>query len=223
MHPLLDVSNLTKIYQSGSHRLHALDGISFKLPAGQNLVIEGPSGSGKSTLMHLIGGLDRPSKGEIKVDGQDLTALNDKALSLFRNHTIGFVFQSFNLQPYLSAKDNVAVSLRIGGQKRRTAYDTAENLLTQVGLKDRMNHLPRQLSGGEQQRVAIARALAGRPKLLLCDEPTGNLDYDNAENVLQLFESIHRSGVSLVIVTHDRAIGERFGNVMRLARGKIAA
>jgi len=223
MHPLLDVSNLTKVYQSGNHRLNALDGISFQLPAGHNLVIEGPSGSGKSTLMHLLGGLDQPSKGEIKVDGQNITDLNDKALSLFRNHTIGFVFQFFNLQPYLSARDNVAVPLMIAGQKRSIAHAAADNLLTQVGLKDRIHHLPNQMSGGEQQRVAVARALVTKPKLLLCDEPTGNLDHENAENILQLFESIHKNGVSLVIVTHDRALGERFGNVMRLAKGRIAA
>ncbi len=215
---MIEVQDLTRVYQIGPHRVTALDHVSFQIKDHESAVIEGPSGSGKSTLMHLLGALDRPTSGTVRVNGEDIFKLDDKNLSIFRNQAIGFVFQFFHLQPYLTARQNVALPLLIAGKKPQEAEAEADRHLLQVGMADRAQHLPGQLSGGEQQRIAIARALINNPDLILADEPTGNLDQDNAAMVLDLLGSIATQGISTIIVTHDPTIGHRFGRVIRLQK-----
>ena len=217
---VIEIQSVTKRYKNGDHRTSAVKNLSYTLPQGESLAIVGPSGSGKSTLLNLVGGLDKPTEGKVKIDGSELNSLNDTELSKFRSRVIGFVFQFFNLQEYLTAKENVMVPMLIAGEKQSHAKSYAEQLLSQVGLSERKDYYPKQLSGGEMQRVAVARSLANKPKILLADEPTANLDKDSAEKVLEIFDDIAKTGVSVVVITHDNAISSRFKNVLKLKNGE---
>ncbi len=183
--PVIQLEHVTKDYPMGEVVVHALRGIDLDIARGEFIVLLGPSGSGKTTTLNLIGGLDRPTSGRILVDGEDITRYDDKQLTAFRRHKVGFVFQFFNLIPTLTARENVEFVLELVEKDRRKVRQRADELLALVGLSDRADHFPSQLSGGEQQRVAIARGIANRPTLMLCDEPTGNLDVDTGRHVLQ--------------------------------------
>ena len=205
--------DVRKIYRQGESEIAALDGISLEIPKGAFAVIMGPSGSGKSTLLHLIGGLDRPTSGDLLVDGRLIGQMGDDEVTLFRRTKIGFVFQFFNLLPTLTALENVALPLVLDGVAKAEADLRAEALLDKVGLQTRQHHLPEEMSGGEIQRIAVARALAFNPPLLLADEPTGNLDSKNGEAVLSLLREINKNdGCTIVMVTHSQeaaSYGER--------------
>jgi putative ABC transport system ATP-binding protein len=201
--PFIQVKELTKHYQMGGTTVRALDGLNLDINAHTLTVVMGPSGSGKSTLLYLLGGLDRVTSGEISVDGARLDEMDENALALFRRRTMGFVFQSFNLIPSMSALENVAFPMQFAGVNASQRRDQARNLLTQVGLDNRANHRPTELSGGQQQRVAIARALVNNPSLILADEPTGNLDTSSGAAVMQLLSDLHNSGRTVLVVTHD--------------------
>jgi lipoprotein-releasing system ATP-binding protein len=221
MDHLISVRNVSKSYPDGKHKTHALKDVSFELNVGESMAIVGSSGSGKTTLLHLLGALDKPSEGEVWIDSQNLTKLGDNAAAKFRNQTIGFVFQFFYLHDYLTVVENVMVPLKIAGVGDREARERAGSLLSRFGLEHRYRHFPRQLSGGEMQRVAVARALAGNPKMILADEPTGNLDKDNAELVMQALDEAAKSGVSVVMITHDQALSKRFDKVLKLNKGTL--
>jgi len=197
------VKGLTKHYRMGGTTVRALDGLDLDIDAHTFTVVMGPSGSGKSTLLYLLGGLDRVTAGEISVDGVRLDEMDENALALFRRRTMGFVFQSFNLIPSMSALENVAFPMQFAGITSAQRNETARALLNQVGLDNRADHRPTELSGGQQQRVAIARALVNNPSLILADEPTGNLDTSSGAAVMQLLSDLHRSGRTVLVVTHD--------------------
>lgn len=197
------VSGLKKYYQMGGTTVRALDGVDLEIEPHTFTVVMGPSGSGKSTLLYLLGGLDRATAGEIWVDGQSLNNADENSLALFRRRTIGFVFQSFNLIPSMTARENVAFPMQFAGVNPKKRDEQADYLLSQVGLGDRTFHRPTELSGGQQQRVAIARALVNDPKLILADEPTGNLDTASGAAIMQLLSDLHRSGRTVLVVTHD--------------------
>jgi ABC-type lipoprotein export system ATPase subunit len=218
---IIEAKGLTRKYQDGDSVTCALNNVSISLPEGESISIIGTSGSGKTTLLQLLGGLDYPTEGEVFVDGRSLRSLNDNDLSHFRNKTIGFVFQFFHLQDYLTAKENVALPLIIAGKDSEAAYQRAEKLLEQVGLSHRINHTPKKMSGGEMQRVAIARALANEPKIIMADEPTGNLDKENAKNVLEVLDHIAESGVSVLMITHDEQMSHRYQHVLHLDKGNV--
>ncbi|MFA6391524.1 MAG: ABC transporter ATP-binding protein [Patescibacteria group bacterium] len=218
---IIEAKGLTRKYQDGDSITSAVNNVSISLPEGESIAIIGTSGSGKTTLLQLLGGLDYPTSGEVFVDGKSLNSLNDNELSHFRNKTIGFVFQFFHLQDYLTAKENVALPMIIAGKDSETAYLRAEKLLEQVGLSHRVNHTPKKMSGGEMQRVAIARALANEPKIIMADEPTGNLDKANAKNVLEVLDHIAESGVSVLMITHDEQMSHRYQHVLHLDKGNI--
>jgi putative ABC transport system ATP-binding protein len=201
--PFIQVKELTKHYQMGGTTVRALDGLTLDIDAHTFTVVMGPSGSGKSTLLYLLGGLDRVTSGEISVDGARLDEMDENALALFRRRTMGFVFQSFNLIPSMSALENVAFPMQFAGVNSTQRKVQARNLLTQVGLDNRAGHRPSELSGGQQQRVAIARALVNNPSLILADEPTGNLDTSSGAAVMQLLSDLHNSGRTVLVVTHD--------------------
>jgi len=201
--PFIQVKELTKHYQMGGTTVRALDGLNLDIDAHTFTVVMGPSGSGKSTLLYLLGGLDRVTSGEISVDGARLDEMDENALALFRRRTMGFVFQSFNLIPSMSALENVAFPMQFAGVSSPYRKEQARNLLTQVGLDNRADHRPTELSGGQQQRVAIARALVNNPSLILADEPTGNLDSSSGAAVMQLLSDLHNSGRTVLVVTHD--------------------
>ena len=208
-----------RTYGDGAYKVQALRGVDLRIGVGESVAICGPSGSGKSTLLHIIGLLDRPTAGRYFLDGRDVTGLGDRELSAMRNRKIGFVFQSFHLLPRLSALQNVMLPLLYAG--RADAKKEAREALSRVGLADRERHRPGQLSGGEQQRVAIARALVKRPGIILADEPTGNLDSKTGANILELLYEIHRSGVTLVVITHDAGVATRAGRIVQTADGRI--
>lgn len=201
--PFIQVKELTKHYQMGGTIVRALDGLNLNINAHTFTVVMGPSGSGKSTLLYLLGGLDRATSGEISVDGARLDEMDENALALFRRRTMGFVFQSFNLIPSMSALENVAFPMQFAGVSSTQRKGQALNLLNQVGLDNRADHRPTELSGGQQQRVAIARALVNNPSLILADEPTGNLDTSSGAAVMQLLSDLHNSGRTVLVVTHD--------------------
>ena len=201
--PFIRVRGLTKHYQMGGTIVRALDGLDLDVDARTFTVVMGPSGSGKSTLLYLLGGLDRATSGEISVDGARLDEMDENALALFRRRTMGFVFQSFNLIPSMTALENVAFPMQFAGVTSAQRKQQARNLLGQVGLDNRAEHRPTELSGGQQQRVAIARALVNNPSLILADEPTGNLDTSSGAAVMQLLSDLHNSGRTVLVVTHD--------------------
>ena len=202
--PLVQVLDLVKHYRLGSAEVPALKGVSFDIEAGKLVSVMGPSGSGKSTLLHLMGGLDSPTSGSVTIDGSNLAQLDDEGLTLFRRRSLGFIFQFFNLLPTMTAWENVALPRLLDGTKMSEVKPRAVELLKRVGLEERVDHKPSQLSGGEMQRVAVARALIGDPLLVLADEPTGNLDSASGEAVLDLLQDIvAEEGTTVVIVTHD--------------------
>ena len=206
MSALLEICNLRKDYVGGDEDVHALSGVSLQVQAGQFIAVMGASGSGKSTLLHLIAGLDVPTSGEVRIEGRDITAMSDRERTLFRRNRLGIVFQTFNLLPTLSAVENVALPLLVGGSKNGDRTDRAKSVLDQVDLSHRLGHRPQALSGGEQQRVAIARALINDPALLLADEPTGNLDSQHAESIWNLLRRlVDEQGRTVIAVTHETA------------------
>ena len=222
MTPAVEAQDVTRTYQLDGLAVPALRGVSLTVPAGDYAAIVGPSGSGKSTLMHLLGGLDRPTSGTLRIAGRDVTKLGPTELAALRNRTIGFVFQSFHLLPRTSAVDNVALPLVYAGVRAGERRRRAASVLERVGLGHRLRHRPNQLSGGEQQRVAIARALVTSPSLLLADEPTGNLDSATGAEVLALLEALNReSGVAVVLVTHDHEVADRAHRQIRMRDGVI--
>jgi len=223
METLIAAENLVKLYRMGDETVHALDGVSFTIPRGDYCAIVGPSGSGKSTLMNIVGGLDTPTSGRIVIDGADIGALDDEGLAQFRNRTIGFVFQSFNLLARMTALENVELPMIYAGILPAERRERAAALLSRVGLGERLSHRPTQLSGGQQQRVAIARALAGRPALLLADEPTGALDTHTGQEILALFNELNREGVTIVIVTHDLEVAQAAKRTIEMRDGHIVA
>jgi len=219
---LVSLKDVTKMYRAGKTKVEALRGVSLAVRTGEIVAITGPSGSGKSTLLQLIGCLDRPTTGTVQVDGRDIATLRDAALSDVRRATIGFIFQSFYLQPFLSLHDNVAVPAMFTGQEGKAITTRTAALLGTVGLADRATHFPKELSGGQIQRAAIARALMNRPKLLLADEPTGNLDSANSERIMALFRSIRDTlGTTVVIVTHNPEIARAADRIIQLKDGAI--
>jgi putative ABC transport system ATP-binding protein len=201
--PFVRVKDLKKHYQMGGTTVRALDGLDLDIDSHTFTVVMGPSGSGKSTLLYLLGGLDRATSGQISVDGARLDEMDENALALFRRRTMGFVFQSFNLIPSMSALENVAFPMQFAGVSSAQRNQQARNLLKRVGLEDRADHRPTELSGGQQQRVAIARALVNDPSLILADEPTGNLDTASGAAIMQLLSDLHNSGRTVLVVTHD--------------------
>jgi putative ABC transport system ATP-binding protein len=219
---MLEARQLTKEYRSGDSRLAVLRDVSFTVPDGAFVAIVGPSGSGKTTLLGLLAGLDLPSSGSVLMDGTDLSVLSEDKRAQLRGAKVGFVFQSFQLIPTLTALENVQVPLELRGDDGAPAR--AQELLARVGLGDRAHHFPNQLSGGEQQRVAIARAFSNAPRLLFADEPTGNLDSDTGAHVVELLETLNReSGTTIVLVTHDLGLAGRAGRIIRLADGAVVS
>lgn len=217
---LIELSGVTKRYRRGREEVHALDGIDLHVRPGEFMSVVGPSGSGKSTLLNIIGAIDPPSSGSVRIAGEDITNLHERALTRLRAQTIGFVFQQFFLQPTLTARENVLLPTVFVRQKDAKAR--AEALLRRVGLSERADHLPAQMSGGEMQRVAIARALINDPKLLLADEPTGNLDSQNAQALYALLDELHRSGLTIIVVTHSEELALRAERCIHLHDGRIS-
>jgi putative ABC transport system ATP-binding protein len=218
----ITVKGLEKTYRSGGRPLRVLHTIDLDIETGEFVAIVGPSGSGKTTLLGLLAGLDIPSAGSVALDGQNLAALTEDGRARFRAAHVGFVFQTFQLIPTLTAMENVLVPLELAGTAGTGAMDRAGSLLNRVGLGDRLDHYPAQLSGGEQQRVAIARAFANRPRILFADEPTGNLDAETGQTIIDLLVELNAvEGSTLVLVTHDPALAERAGRIVRLRSGTI--
>ena len=220
--PALAVQNLTRIYTSGEHPLTVLDNVTFTIPKGQTCAIVGPSGSGKTTLLGLCAGLDRPTSGTVTLHSMALDSLDEDQRAAVRNEYVGFVFQSFQLIPTLTAIENVAVPLELRG--KNGVFGEARELLNRVGLGDRLTHYPTQLSGGEQQRVGIARAFINRPRILFADEPTGNLDADTSHTIVNLLFDLNReAGTTLILVTHDHDLAARTQRLIRLQGGKVTS
>jgi putative ABC transport system ATP-binding protein len=219
----IEAINLSRQLPLGGELIPVLNNVSFEIASGEWIALTGPSGSGKSTLLGLLAGIDQPSAGSLVIDGQDITQMGEQALARLRNQKIGIVFQSFNLIHTLTAQENVEVPLYIS-DKRREASKLAKEMLALVGLSDRLHHRPHQLSGGQQQRVAIARALVTQPKILLADEPTGNLDSVNGEQILGLFQNLRqRLGLTVIVATHDPAVANCADRVLHLHDGRLVA
>lgn len=223
--PLVEVRNLVKSYPMPSGAVEAVREVSLGVDAGESVALMGPSGSGKSTLLNLIGCLDRPTAGQIVLDGRDVATLSDDQLARVRSEVIGFVFQTFHLLPRQTALQNVELPLAYAGAplRKRDRQARAEEALARVGLADRMHHLPSEMSGGQQQRVAIARAIINDPKLLLCDEPTGNLDSRTSEEILDLLGELNEQGKTLVIVTHEEEIAQRAQRRILFRDGQVVS
>ena len=215
------VEGVRKTYELGEQTVHALREVSLRLPRGSYTAVMGPSGSGKSTLMNLLGCLDTPTGGRVVVDGQDVAALSGRERTSLRGREIGFVFQTFNLMPRLTATENVALPMVFQGVPGSVREDRAAELLADVGLGERTDHLPRELSGGQRQRVAIARALANDPALLLADEPTGNLDSETGRDIMGQFADLHGAGNTVLVVTHERHIAEHADRIVHLLDGEV--
>ena len=212
------LKNVTKTYQMGEVQIRAVDGIDFSIDKGEFVVVVGPSGAGKTTVLNILGGMDKASGGEVLVDGKDIAGYSQKQLTGYRRNDIGFVFQFYNLVPNLTALENVELALQIS----RNPLD-AKTVMQEVGLGDRLNNFPAQLSGGEQQRVSIARALAKNPKLLLCDEPTGALDYQTGKAILKLLQDMCRErGMTVIVITHNSALTPMADRVIRIKNGKVS-
>ncbi len=220
--PVLSLRDVTRTIDTGTHRVEILRGISFDVARGEFVAIMGASGSGKSTLLGLVAGLDTPTSGSIRIEGEEISRLDEDALAVLRGRKIGFVFQSYQLIPTLTAEENVLLPAELAGEDLAAAQRRARELLKTVGLEERLDHYPVQLSGGEQQRVALARAFIRKPPLLLADEPTGNLDSVNGRHVLELLLSLNRSeGATLVLVTHDRELASHATRIITLRDGQI--
>ncbi len=218
---MIELSRVERIYRVGDEEVHALRAVDLAIAAGEHVAIMGPSGSGKSTLLNILGALDRPTAGTYRLDGLDVGALGEDRLPEIRRHQIGFVFQSFHLVPRLTAAGNVELPMVFAGLPRRERLERTGRALAAVGLTARASHRPDQLSGGERQRVAIARAIVMGPKILLADEPTGNLDSASGGEVVRLLERMNGEGLTLIVVTHDPAIGSRARRRIRLADGRV--
>lgn len=226
---MIEVKNVSKIYKMGKEEFAALNNVSLKINEGDFLSIVGPSGSGKSTLMHLIGGLDTPTSGSIYIEGKDISKLKDKQMSKYRNSTIGFVFQAFNLENTQTALENVMMPLIFAGVSGKERKAKAINALKMVDLEDKMKNKPTEMSGGQRQRVSIARALVNSPKIIFADEPTGNLDSKNGANVMELLKDLNKKGYTIIMVTHNvedakeakRIIKIRDGEVQEVTRNEI--
>ncbi|MEH0513992.1 ABC transporter ATP-binding protein [Streptomyces sp. B21-106] len=219
---MYELRGITKRYTRGKETVHALDGVDLTVPDGDRLVIQGPTGGGKSTLLQMIGALDRPSEGEIVLDGVDLAKLSEARLTKVRSENIGFVFQSFNLIPTLNARENVETALVPLGVKGGERRERAAEALKSVGLGERLGHLPSEMSGGQQQRVAIARALVKQPKVLLADEPTGNLDEGMRDEIMDVLHTLWKEhGLTFIMVTHDSAIARKAPRVATIRKGRI--
>lgn len=220
-HPILKLRGITRDFKLGSQTVHVLKGIDLDIFKNQYVALMGPSGSGKSTLMNLLGCLDTPTSGSYELNGNDVSRMGDNELAEIRNHEIGFVFQTFNLLPRSTALENVALPLIYAGLGKEEREARAVEVLTQVGLADRMDHRPNQLSGGQRQRVAVARALVNNPALILADEPTGNLDSKTSLEIMKLFDDIQAAGNTVVLVTHEEDIAQHAKRVIRLVDGEI--
>ena len=221
---MIEAKDLHKIYKNGASQLHVLKGIDLKVERGKVLAVFGPSGAGKSTLLHLLGGLDAPTTGEVCINGIDIYSMNDYERAKLRNRKIGFVFQFYHLLPEFDALENVVLPLliKVENRKFRSIRERGIEILTAVGLDERLHHRPNQLSGGEQQRVAIARALVNDPEILLCDEPTGNLDSETGKQVLDLLWNLNRKqNLTLIIVTHENEIAKVAEKVLYIKDGKV--
>ncbi|EGQ7942431.1 ABC transporter ATP-binding protein [Vibrio cholerae] len=221
--PLVELQQICKHYTSGQNVVKALDGVDLTIRHGEFLAILGPSGSGKSTLMNVLGCLDKPTAGHYQLDGHPVDSLSTQQLAAIRNQKIGFVFQSFNLLEYASALDNVALPLVYAGVKAKDRRRRATELLTRVGLADRLDHKPNQLSGGQKQRVAIARALINQPQILLADEPTGALDSKSGAEIEALFNELHREGRTIIVVTHDNELAKRTKRIVTIRDGQVVS
>jgi putative ABC transport system ATP-binding protein len=221
--PVIQLEKVTRIYRAGEVAVRALDGVSLTVEAGELLAIMGASGSGKSTLLYLLGCLDRPTSGRYRLEGREVSGLGPNALAEVRNHTLGFVFQSFNLLARTSALENVELPLVYAGVQAAERHRRAAQALIRVGLGDRLEHQPSQLSGGQQQRVAIARAIVGGPRILLADEPTGNLDSRTSGEVLALLEELCGAGLTVVLVTHAPEVAARASRILRLRDGLVVS
>jgi len=219
--PLVELVDVTRVYRMGDTEVRALDGVSLQLTAGETTAIMGASGSGKSTMMNLLGCLDRPSSGRYLLEGQEVSQLGNDELAAIRNRTIGFVFQSFNLLSRTSALENVELPMLYSNVPSTERHQRAQRALEQVGLGGREHHHPSQMSGGQQQRVAIARALVNRPRILLADEPTGNLDSRTSEEVMALFQALGRDGITVILVTHEQDIAAYADRVITMRDGKV--
>ncbi len=219
--PIIDIKGITRDFPLGDETIHVLKGIDLLINKGEYVALMGPSGSGKSTLMNILGCLDTPTSGSYILNGKQVSEMHDDELAEIRNKEIGFVFQTFNLMPRTTALDNVALPMVYAGFPKSERDARATEVLTQVGLDDRMDHKPNQLSGGQRQRVAVARALVNRPAMILADEPTGNLDSKTSVEIMKLFGEIHANGNTVVLVTHEEDIAEHAHRIIRLRDGLI--
>ena len=219
--PIIDIKAITRDFQLGSETVHVLKGIDLKIEKGEYVALMGPSGSGKSTLMNILGCLDTPTSGSYILNGKQVSEMLDNELAEIRNKEIGFVFQTFNLMPRTTALDNVALPMVYAGYSKSERNERATEVLTQVGLADRMDHKPNQLSGGQRQRVAVGRALVNKPSIILADEPTGNLDSKTSVEIMKLFGEIHANGNTVILVTHEEDIAAHAHRVIRLRDGII--
>ena len=220
---LISLKSIYKIYNVGGEEVRALDGVDHSINNNEYLSIMGPSGSGKSTMMNMIGCLDSPSSGLYEFEGEKVHIMDDSQLASIRNRKIGFVFQTFNLLPKASALHNVEIPLVYANIKKEKRLEMASNALISVGLEDRMHHRPNELSGGQRQRVAIARALVNEPSIILADEPTGNLDSKSGHEIMRIFDELHRSGNTIILVTHEDDIAKYSNRIVRLLDGKIVS
>ena len=217
---ILETKNLRKIYGSGDTEVRALDGVDLTVENGEFVAVVGTSGSGKSTLLHMLGGLDRPTSGQVIVDGKDISALKDEALTIFRRRKIGFVFQNYNLVPVLNVRENIVLPIQLDGAGVDTAY--VNEIIHVLGLESKLQNLPNNLSGGQQQRVAIARALAAKPAIILADEPTGNLDSKTSQDVMSLLKvTSQKFSQTIVMITHNEEIAQMADRIIRIEDGRI--
>ncbi|WP_298546800.1 ABC transporter ATP-binding protein [uncultured Aquimarina sp.] len=221
MENVIDIKGIIRNFQLGQETVYVLKGIDLEIRRGDYIAIMGPSGSGKSTLMNLLGCLDTPTDGTYNLNGNDVSKMTDDELADIRNKEIGFVFQTFNLLPRTTALDNVALPMVYAGTSKKDRNARAEEVLTDVGLADRMDHKPNQLSGGQRQRVAVGRALVNKPSIILADEPTGNLDSKTSLEIMQLFDDIHAAGNTVILVTHEEEVAAHAHRVIRLRDGMI--